>query len=144
MAKIIGYLIGTSFVLGLLLGPLVGFYFVSKDTFKALQYSGKTHGQVEECTSVRIASSSQTRYRRVPKVRLDSEKLVMGTVDEIPFFFVCDDQIGKRVEVVYDLKNPQEAKINTFLEMWFMPLLLFLVCVVWYPFVIKGLFKKIK
>jgi hypothetical protein len=144
MANLIGSLIGGLFVLGLLLGPGVGLYLVSRDTIRAMQYEGKSQGIVESCTSIKTGSSSQTRYHRVPKVRLDSGQLILGTVDEVRFLWVCEDQVGRVVEVLYDRNNPKKAKLNTFLEMWFMPSLMLILCVIWYPLVIKGYLKKIR
>lgn len=142
ISKIIGYGIGSLFVIGLLFGPGLGFYLGSKDTFKAIQYEGKTQGKIVKCQSIRISNSNKVRYNRVPVVETITGTIVKGTIDEIKYIWPCDKQIGKVVEVLYDKNKPTKAKINTFLEMWFMPLLLFIICCIWYSAVIIGYIKK--
>lgn len=120
--------------------PAIGFYFVSKDSFQALTFEGKAQGSIRECTSVR----SGTKRRRVPVVEYLSGLKVQGTVDEINYVFLCNDQIGKSVEVLYNTEKPEEAKINTFLEMWFLTSIFGIICLVWYPYAISYYIKKFK
>jgi hypothetical protein len=142
ISKILGYTIGSLFVIGLLFGPGLGLYLGSKDTLKAINYDGKTQGKVIKCQSIRISNSNKARYNRVPIVKTQSGSIVKGTIDEIKYIWPCDKQIGKIVEVLYNKEEPSQAKINTFLEMWFLPLLLFLICCIWYSALIIGYIKK--
>ena len=144
MSKAIGIIIGALFVIGILGGPVVGLYFVSKDSLTALSYGGRAVGTVIDCTSIRVKGSPSSKYNRVPKVRLESGQVVRGTVDEIRFFYVCDDRVGSKVEVRFDLKNPKKAKLNSFHEMWFLTLVLFIINLIWYPAVFLGYSKKLK
>ncbi len=139
--KIIGYLIGGAFLVITLLGPAIGLYLVSKDTVAAWRYSGTEQAQIIDCRSFR-AGGQNARYNRVPVVRRPSGKTLSGTVDEIRYFWECDNQIGTTVEVIYDTNNPDNAKINTFLEMWFLPIVIGAVNLIWYAAVIVGYSRK--
>ncbi|MCK0154387.1 DUF3592 domain-containing protein [Alcanivorax sp. S6407] len=139
--KIIGYLIGAAFLSMILLGPAVGLYLVSKDTFAALSYTGTEQGEIVDCRSFRTGGQN-SRYSRVPVVQLGSDRTISGTVDEIRYFWECDDQIGTTVEVIYDIQNPSNAKINTFIEMWFLPIVIGAINLIWYSAVIAGYVRK--
>lgn len=139
--KIIGYLIGGALLFMVLIGPAIGLYLVSKDTVAALRYDGSEQGQIIDCRSVR-AGGQNSRYNRVPVVQRPSGQTLSGTVDEIRFFRECDDQIGTIVEVLYDTEAPDNARINTFLEMWFLPIVIGAVNLIWYAAVIVGYARK--
>lgn len=147
MLKFLGKMIGIFFVLGLLLSPATVFYFTSRDSFRALLYEGRESAVIEKCVSISTKGSrkkrgSHRRYKRVPEARTETGHIIQGTVDEIRFFMPCSDQVGRKVEVIYDLKKPGIAKINTLLEMWFFPMLYGVFCVIWYPLIIRGYFRK--
>lgn len=139
--KVLGYFIAGLFLAFILFGPAVGWYLVSKDTFSALTYEGSEEAVITDCTSIRN-SGQRSSYRRVPVVILNSGKRVPGSVDEIRFLWECDDRVGDSVEVIYDLQNPERAKINTFLEMWFLPVVLGIVCLIWYAAIMIGYMNK--
>lgn len=139
--RIIGGLIGGLLVLALFLGPALGLYYVSKDTLASLSYEGTEEAVITDCESIRLSGSSP-RYRRVPVAVTESGRRVRGTVDEVRFLWECDDQIGKPVEVTFDLQNASAATINSFHQMWFLPMVLATVCLVLYPAMIKGYVKK--
>lgn len=128
IAKAIGYLLAAL----VLLGPLCGLYLVSQETFEFLQYSGRENGEVVRCSSKRLSGSS-SRYKKVPVVKRKDGSLVYGQVDEIRFIYECEDQIKKEVQLIFDEKNPKRVKINTFVEMWFLPIVMGLVCLILYP-----------
>lgn len=139
--KIIGYLIGGALLGLVLLGPATGLYLVSKDSFAALHYDGTQMVEIVDCRSFR-AGGQHSRYVRVPVVRRPTQSTLSGSVDEVPYLWECDDHIGTYVEVIYDLKNPEHAKINTFVEMWFLPLVIGAVCLLWYGAIAIGYVRK--
>lgn len=139
--KIIGYLIGGALLTLVFLGPGTGWYLASKDTFAALHYDGVEQAEIIDCTSIR-SGGQNSRYVRVPIVRRPSGKTLSGSVDEIRYFWECDDQIGTSVEVVYDIDHPDKAKLNTFIEMWFLPILIGVICLIWYSAIVIGYIKK--
>ncbi len=139
IVKTIGYLM----IIGVLGGPLFGLYSVSHETIEFQQYSGRETGVVIKCYSKRISGSS-ARYKKVPIVMRPDGDLIYGQVDEIRFFYECEDQINKEVELIYDENNYKRVKINTFLEMWFLPLVLGLVCLILFPSFYFGYKKKLK
>ena len=147
MAKAIGYLIGLSFVVGIIFGPALGLYWASKETFTALSYDKKETAIIENCRSIRskgVGRRGSKRFKRVPVVTLQSGQKVIGKTGEVRFFWRCNDQVGKKVEVLYDEKTPTKAKINTFFEMWFSPIIMLLVCAVVYPALVMGYIKKFR
>jgi hypothetical protein len=137
VGKLIGYLI----LLAFLGGPLFGLWYVSKEPIEFLGHDGRESGEVIRCSSKRLSGSS-SRYIKVPVVKRPSGQLVYGTVDEIRFISECDDLVGKTLPIIFDRNNPEKAKINTFLEMWFQPALMFLLCLVIYPASYMGHKKK--
>lgn len=142
MSKVIGYIIGVFFVLAVLVAPGFSLYLVSKDSLAALDYQIVKKGIIEKCHSPLVPGSSSRRRYNVPKVKLEDGSFVMGTVSYPKFIFTCKKAIGKKVEVLIDSNN--NKKINTFIEMWFLPSILFLICFIWYPICILGYAKKLK
>jgi predicted membrane protein len=69
---------------------------------------------------------------------------VEGNVDDISTLKnICKS--GENVEVIYDPDNPEHAVINTFAELWFAPLIMWLVGVGFVlgpPFTIWRYYKK--
>lgn len=106
-----------------------------------MSYEGTEEAVITDCESIRLSGSSP-RYRRVPVAVTESGRRVRGTVDEVRFLWECDDQIGKPVEVTFDPQNASAATINSFHQMWFLPMVLATVCLVLYPAMIKGYVKK--
>lgn len=143
MGKIITYIIFGAIGAFFLLGPGIGLYFVSKGPIEALSYQGREVGVVEACRSKRIYAGNDVRYIRSPIVRLPDGRTVRGTVDEVRFFYPCDNLIGQKLSVRYDLNNPKKARINTFHQMWFGSLPIALVCLLLYGVLGAGfLWKK--
>ncbi|RMH68317.1 MAG: DUF3592 domain-containing protein [Gemmatimonadetes bacterium] len=60
------------------------------------------------------------------KTRTGETFVVEGKIDNTDVLqSICDG--GDRIEVIYDPKNPEHVVINTFAELWFVPLLLWVV-----------------
>lgn len=146
MAKFIGGFIGYLFVAMIVLGPGFGLYHASKETIKALAYSGRAEAEIVGCSTFTDGrnSNGNLRYITVPHARMQSGQIVNGTVDEIRFIYRCKNQIGKKVNVLFDEDRPSQAKLNTFLEMWFLPLIIGVICLLVYSALIAGYLKKKK
>ncbi|HHH39447.1 MAG TPA: DUF3592 domain-containing protein [Sedimenticola sp.] len=85
-----------------------------------LRYERRVHGP----------ASSHNQIMAVPIVKFRTESgqsvIVEGNVDNTSILQnLC--QGGDRVEIIYDPQNPQHAFINTFAELWFAPLLLWVI-----------------
>lgn len=143
MSKVLGYIIGAIFVLGVLTGPALGLYLVSKDSLVAMSFQTVKKGVIEKCHSTLIPGSSSKRRHNIPKVKIEDGSYLSGTVSYPKYIYTCHNSIGKEVEVLIDSGNTGKKKINTFIEMWFLPAILLGVCLVWYPICIIGYAKKL-
>ncbi len=78
------------------------------------------------------------------KTKSGESVIVEGNVDDISILKnICKS--GEPIEVIYDPDNPEHAVINTFAELWFAPLLLWLIgagFVLGPPFTIWRHYKK--
>ena len=144
LSSLIGYLIGGAFVVLILFGPIgVTIYYV-QDAANALINYESDMATIERCESTRQGSGSKVRYKRVPVAITDSGTTVKGQMDEIRWVYKCNDMIGDRVPVLIDPTNSKKGHINTFWQLWFMPLLFLAISIFYYPLVIKGYIKKYK
>ena len=114
-----------------ILAPLVGFYYLSKESINSFYFDSIERGLVVSCKSKRQKGTSKSSYSKFLRVKRDSGSMLVGKFTEIKFFYRCKDQIGKRVEVKFDSTSPKNAIINTFHEVWLFPLLGFIFCLFW-------------
>lgn len=142
ISSIIGYLIGGVFVLLILFAPIgVTSYFVYNFANALLNYESDT-AQIIRCESKRLSGSS-ARYKRVPVAITDSGNTIKGSMDEVRWVYKCNDLIGKKVKVLVDPNNKNKGHINSFWQLWFMPILFLIISLIYYPFIIKAYIKKL-
>lgn len=144
LSSLIGYLIGGVFVVLILLAPIGATSYLVYDLTKALLNYESDTAEIVRCESTRQTTDSRVRYKRVPVAITAQGITVKGDMDEIRWVYKCNDLIGEQVKVLIDPKDSKNGKINSFFQMWFLPLLFILISIIYYPFVIKGYIKKYK
>ncbi|MDP7319674.1 MAG: hypothetical protein QF441_03655 [Bacteriovoracaceae bacterium] len=144
ISTFLGYFIGGCFVLLMLFAPLGATTYFVYDIVLALSKYEKDIAIIERCESSRQNSGSSVRYKRVPIAVTSSGRIVKGQMDEIRWLTKCDSLIGNKVEVLINPQNKKEGYINTFWQLWFMPLLFFIISAIYYPFIIKKYIEKLK
>ncbi len=107
----------------------VGFYFYN-DIRETRSKGIKTEGTIVRYERRGPGTSNLRDMFAVPIVRFytksGQEVIVEGKVDNTSVLQnLCE--AGEQVEIIYDPANPQHAIINTFAELWFAPLLAWLV-----------------
>ncbi len=105
-----------------------GIYLYNK--ISALRSNGVVTKGIILRFELRGASSSDKDKLVIPIVQFHTadgtEITFEGSIDNQSLLQnLCDS--GDPVEVVYDPKNPSDAKINTFAELWFAPLILLVI-----------------
>jgi hypothetical protein len=124
-------------IIGIIIFPLVGiilligsvFSFTSTKTF--LKNSIATNGTIVE---VVMEKSTQTQKGHVTYYYKYYPKVSFAANDGNEYTFVSNIgsnkspySPGQGVKVLYDQKNPQNAKINKFIDIWLGPLLFFII-----------------
>ncbi len=130
-------LVGVVFLL-IGVGVLVGDFFVVKSTMSFLSNSEKVEGSVIDIVKSR---SSDGDYMYRPEI-----SFVDTTGQTITFTLSISSsmptyQVGEKVSVLYDKNNSQSAKINTFFQLWFGPIIMTVLGVI---FFLVGLLVLIK
>jgi len=122
-------------------GLLVGDYFMIKGNVSFLANSVKTEGKVINILKIESSSSnSKGSYNYSPEVSFTD-----NTGQEVTFKSSLSTsmptyKIGEKVNVIYNKDNPQEARINTFFQLWFGVLILSFMGTI---FFLVGLFTLI-
>lgn len=142
MAKIIGYLIGGLFVLGMVLAPIGGATYFLNDLYQVHQLEIKTEATITGCFTLRNTKTGRPKAHRVPKAITKDGVVVRGTLGQIKIFDICKSSVGDKVSVFLDAQGSSKGRFNTFYQLWFMPLLFTLMSLFWYPFLIKTSIKK--
>jgi len=106
-----------------------GFYFYN-DINSLRKVGIVTEGVILRYEKRKPQDKSRKDDLYVPVVQFDTEEgktiVVEGKVEKNKVLQnICES--GERVEVIYDPNNPEHAVINTFAELWFAPLLLWVI-----------------
>ncbi len=142
-AKYLGYLIGGTFALGLMIAPIaVTSYFLYDSAYTILNLETK-EATVTECFTKR-SSTGRALTRNVPRAVTSEGDVANGMIGELKYLSTCDEMIGDTLDVYIDPHNPKNNRINTFWQMWFLPLIFSTICLLWYPYLIKKIRQKYK
>ena len=126
------YLIASIFSLVFVIMGIVMVYFAFKiynNIHELRKYGIKTYGTIIRYERRRGTKTND--YSIVPIVKFktvstDEEFIIEGHMDNRKLFQnIC--KAGDEVEIIYDANNPNKAVINTFAELWFMPILLWII-----------------
>ncbi len=142
MATILGYLLGAVFAAGIYLSPVVLFVYEASFVFDALSHSTSEQARITKCHyKWQKRSSSSGSGSWAPVAVTDNEKEVIGH-----FRFRkkkwCEYFIGSEVEVFLSHDSSKKSQINTFLQLWFLPLIYGLLVVSLYTISIRNLYKR--
>ena len=123
------------FLVGLFI--LVGDFYVTRGMLSFLSLSTRTDGKV---TSIVQGRSSKGQYMYSPEISFtDAEGKILSFTSNLstnsPNY-----KVGEAVSVLYNKDNHQDAKINTFFQLWFGTIVLSILGVV---FFVIGLFVLI-
>ena len=107
----------------------VGFYFYNK-VEKIREDGVKTEGTIIRYERRGTRTPKMKDMYIVPIVKFQTatgqEIMVEGKVDNTSILQnLCES--GDQVEIIYDPQNPKHAVINTFAELWFVPLLTWVI-----------------
>lgn len=133
-------------ILGIVL-VYVGFYFNNK-VEKIREYGVRTEATIIRYERRGTRTTQMKDMFAVPIVKFHTaageEIVVEGQVDNTSILQnLCES--GEQVEIIYDPLNPQHAVINTFAEIWFVPLLAWVIGIGFIfvpPFTIWRYYKK--
>jgi hypothetical protein len=100
---------------------LVGGAYLARDSFALLATAVRAEGRVAELEYQRSSDGGGT-YKPVVRFRPEGAEEIefRGTVGSNPPSF----RKGEAVEVLYDPQAPERARINSFGQLWFVPVLL--------------------
>ena len=107
-----------------------GWYFYD-DIHRLRQQGIRTEGVIlryERRKPVTITRLSEVMIVPIVQFNTQSGESVTteGRVDNVSVLQnICES--GEKIEVIYDPDNPQHAALNTFSELWFVPLLLWII-----------------
>ena len=103
------------------LGMLGGAGYRLVDTRHAIATAARADGTVIDLIVSRDSDDGDVYYPRVRFVTPAGESVEFtGSFGSNPAGF----DIGETVEVLYDAGNPNAARINTFFQLWFVPIML--------------------
>lgn len=137
MSKTKTLLVGIIFLL-IGVGILTGDFFVIKSTMTFLSNSEKAEGSVIDIVKSR---SSDGDYMYRPEISfIDTTGQTITFTSSISSS-MPSYQVGEKVSVLYDKSNSQSAKINTFFQLWFGPIIMTVLGVI---FFLTGLLILIK
>jgi hypothetical protein len=113
----------------------IGIWFYSS-TSALLEKAITAQGTVIELRESRRGSSNRRTYKSIFEFTDNNGKLhtIVPSVAANP----PSHEIGEKVEVLYDPNEPQNARINSFLSLWFVPLCCAVLSLV--PFVLGLVF----
>lgn len=131
IAKAIGYPIGILFAIGLL-APIGLASWMVYDRISVLTSTTSVEATVESCHYKRKKSGSSSRGSWTPVAVTASGTEVRGSLYWSKKRW-CESSIGDRVSVFSHPSNPSKSRVNTFFQFWFLPSILSLFCIVFYP-----------
>ncbi len=119
MNKIFGYTLTGIFALIIAAVPIGGLYTLGRSIYYTATYERST-GIVETCARQKFRASGRTRYAPII--------IVSGGVSATSITYEskegCFNKKGKTVNLLINPENKNEVVVNTFDDMWMMPLLL--------------------
>ncbi|TRY33140.1 DUF3592 domain-containing protein [Aliiglaciecola sp. M165] len=128
MAKILGYIIGAVLLMGLLFPVPASIYFTYNALVAALTFERES-AQITDCYSYRQKSSNRASTSFGPVAVSPS-----GTKAKGGFRWQkkawCEYSIGDQVEILIDPKDRKNVLINSFMQLWFYPLLFSFLAIV--------------
>ncbi len=143
VAKYFGYLIGGLFAIALILAPIsVTSYFLFDSAYTILKLEPK-EAVVTKCFTKR-SSTGKPLTRNVPRAITTEGEIANGMIGELKYLSTCDEMVGDTLSVYIDPNNHKNNRINTFWQMWFLPLIFTTICLLWYPYLIKKIINKYK
>lgn len=104
------------------LGVLVGDFFMVSGNLSFLNNSLKADGNVVRIVQSRSSDNGNFMYS--PEISFTDALGQTITFDSNISSSVSTYQVGEKVSVLYNKNNPQDAKINTFFQLWFGPILM--------------------
>ncbi len=131
IANVIGYTIGALFVIGIL-APIGVASWMVYDRVAVLTSTESATATVESCHYKRRKSGSSRTGSWAPVAVTDSGTEVRGSLYWSKKRW-CESSIGNRVSVFLHATDAKKNRINTFFQFWFLPGILSLFCITFYP-----------
>ena len=119
MNKIFGYTLTGIFALIIAAVPIGGLYTLGHSIYYTVAYE-KSTGVIETCASKVFKDRWRTKYAPVV-ITEDGSRITSITYESRE---ACFSKKGKTVNLLLNPENRSEVVINTFDDMWMMPLLL--------------------
>ncbi len=119
MNKVFGYTLTGIFALIIAALPIGGLYTLGRSIYYSTTYERST-GIVETCARQKFRVSGRIRY--APVIVMKGGASVTSITYESREG--CFDKKGKTVNLLINPENKSEVVVNTFDDMWMMPLLL--------------------
>ena len=140
IAKIIGYVIGGLFILGLL-APIPISIWLIWDRIDVLTSTTKVGATIESCHQRYKSSGNRTKSSWGPVAVTESGLKIKGDFTWSKKSW-CESGIGERVSVFVHPWDEDKNRINTFFQFWFFPVLMMSICLIFYPLSYRQ--KKLK
>lgn len=140
MAKIVGYLIGAVLLMGLLF-PIPASVYFTYNALNAVLTFDRESAQITACYSHRQKSSNRVSISFGPVAVSPS-----GTKAKGGFRWQkkawCEYSLGDQVEILIDPNDDQKVLINSFMQLWFYPVLFTFLAIIISMAVFKNLKKR--
>ncbi len=114
----------------LMILPLVCFLFLLGRNIWIINDSVEEIGIQISC-SVKTSQSGKVLARNIPVVQRKNGKKVYGSIGEPKVFDYCKGSIGKKVKVLVEKGGSEDARIYTFWQFWFLPMLFAFFSLIW-------------
>lgn len=129
--KVIGYLIGGIFAIGVFV-PLGFASWLIYDRSAVLLSTTLEDATIESCYYQRVHGSSRGSASWGPVAVAANGVKVKGGFKWNKKSW-CESGIGSKVSVFIHPSDSGKNRINTFFQFWFLPIALLLFCVIFYP-----------
>ena len=131
LAKLIGYTIGAVFI-ALLLAPIPITVWLIYDRVTVLTSTSLQPAVIEECYHEYRTTGNTSRGSWGPLAVTNDGIRVKGDFRWRKKDW-CLSSIGDEVNVFVHPQDPGKNRINTFMQFWFYPTMMTVICLVFYP-----------
>ena len=131
VAKVIGYTIGGMFIV-LLLAPIGVSVYLWYDRITVLSTTEKAPATIVSCYHHYRTSGNRSVGSWGPLAQTSDGIEVKGSF-RLSRKSWCEWFVGNDTHVLIDATSPDNSRIYSFVQFWFLPLLITLICLVFYP-----------
>ncbi len=131
ISKFLGYVFAGVLLL-MFFAPIPFAIYLNYDALVALNNSDSAQATIIQCQAHRSSGSGNRSTSWRPVASLADGRTVEGSFGWTKREW-CEGSVGEQVEVLIDPQNGNPIKINSFMQLWFLPLLMLAIAsiIVW-------------